>query len=229
MSGGKLFDEFFERTLDDGKLSRAETKVLDELVAEAGLDDNGVARLRSRALTAARARMGNPGDEDVLRWFHDVIKRMDKARVRAAAAGHEVFFLPDPKALQRVVQLINGTRAHLDICVFTITDNRIYRAIIKAHERRVKVRIITDDDKSADTGSDVLRLARAGVPVRMDHDPAHMHHKFAVFDGRRALTGSYNWTRSAASQNRENILITDAPQVIDAYRTEFEKLWEQFG
>ncbi len=40
----------------------------------------------------------------------------------------------------------------------------------------------------------------------------HMHHKFALFDGGRLLTGSYNWTRGAAETNYENVIDTTDPK-----------------
>jgi phosphatidylserine/phosphatidylglycerophosphate/cardiolipin synthase-like enzyme len=54
-----------------------------------------------------------------------------------------------------------------------------------------------------------------------------MHHKFAVFDGSLALTGSYNWTRGAARDNEENLVISDAPRFVEAFQGEFERLWRQ--
>jgi len=94
-----------------------------------------------------------------------------------------------------------------------------------AHERGVKLRILSDNDKANDFGSDIDRLARAGVAVRIDRTPVHMHHKFGIFDGRLLLTGSYNWTRSAHDENAENNVLTDDPTLVKAFTVEFERLW----
>jgi phosphatidylserine/phosphatidylglycerophosphate/cardiolipin synthase-like enzyme len=56
-----------------------------------------------------------------------------------------------------------------------------------------------------------------------------MHHKFAIFDQRLLVTGSYNWTRSAAERNRENLAVTDDRRLVAAFREEFERLWRDFG
>ncbi len=88
------------------------------------------------------------------------------------------------------------------------------------------MRVITDDDKAADGGSDVRRLAQAGIAVRDDRSAAHMHHKFALVDGAALLTGSYNWTRSAARENEENFVITGDRRFVGAFARQFEKLWE---
>ena len=113
--------------------------------------------------------------------------------------------------------------------MFTITDDRITEAILKAHERSVDLRIITDDDKSRDRGSDIDRLRRRGIPLRMDRSPYHMHHKFAVFDERRILTGSYNWTRGADQNNEENFIVTEEPRLVKAFSAAFAGLWERLG
>jgi phosphatidylserine/phosphatidylglycerophosphate/cardiolipin synthase-like enzyme len=111
------------------------------------------------------------------------------------------------------------------VCVFTITDDRITRALLEAHERGVRVRVVSDGDKAMDPGSDIHRLRQAGVAVRVDRAEAHMHHKFAVFDRMRLLTGSYNWTRSAAAENQENVLVSDDPRLVVPFCRAFDDLW----
>ena len=67
---------------------------------------------------------------------------------------------------------------------------------VLAPGRGVAVRVITDDDKSYDPGSDADRLRAAGIPCKMAvGTAAQMHRKFARFDGRRPMTGSVRRTR----------------------------------
>ncbi|KAJ3334724.1 hypothetical protein HDU93_007377, partial [Gonapodya sp. JEL0774] len=54
-----------------------------------------------------------------------------------------------------------------------------------------------------------------------------MHNKFGIFDGKKLLTGSFNWTRNAQVVNNENFLITDHPALIKHYTAEFEGLWKK--
>jgi phosphatidylserine/phosphatidylglycerophosphate/cardiolipin synthase-like enzyme len=56
-----------------------------------------------------------------------------------------------------------------------------------------------------------------------------MHHKFAVFDRRSVLTGSYNWTRSAFRANQENTILTEDPTLVRLFEGEFERLWRRFS
>jgi len=77
----------------------------------------------------------------------------------------------------RLMSLLSSARTSIDVCVFTITCDEISAALLDAHRRGVRVRVITDNDQAANTGSDIARLRSAGVPVATDADTAHMHHK----------------------------------------------------
>ena len=40
-----------------------------------------------------------------------------------------------------------------------------------------------------------------------------LHHKFAVIDNRKVITGSFNWSPSAAHTNDETLLVIESPQL----------------
>lgn len=141
----------------------------------------------------------------------------------------EVFFSPAEVCVQKIVSLLKGAQRSLDVCVFTITDNRISDAILAAHQRGVRVRIVTDNEKAYDEGSDTHYLEGKGVPVRVDSSPFHMHHKFALFDRATLLNGSFNWTRGASMHNKENFIVTHDPGLVAAYQGEFDRLWREFA
>ncbi|MFD2246114.1 phospholipase D-like domain-containing protein [Pontibacter ruber] len=135
------------------------------------------------------------------------------------------FFSPGDDCLNAIVESIDEVKKTMKICVFTISDDRISEAITRAYKRGISIKIITDNNKLHDAGSDIKELAARGMEVRIDKTRSHMHHKFAIFDEARVLTGSYNWTRSAAQHNHENILITDNFSIVQDFSREFDKLW----
>ena len=223
-------DAVLRSTLEDLSLSRSERRALNEVFGDVVRQANDAAFLRNRAFALARQHLEGRDNGLVLDWLEEVVK------VVAAAGGGpavgvrgEACFTPEDRCPDRVAELFDQTARAADACVFTITDDRISKAILRAHQRGVAVRIITDDDKAADPGSDVERLARAGVAVRTDNSPYHMHHKFALFDRKALLTGSYNWTRGAAEHNEENFIITSEPRLIEAFADKFDRMWERFG
>ena len=219
-------ETILEQTLEDGRLSRAERRALAALFEGLDLSPSARAGYLNRAFRVAEGALDRLSDREVLDWLLALSKSVARAGVHARTA--EVLFEPRDDCGGRLAELIDAAGRSVRVCVFTVTDDRVSRRLLRAHERGVQVRLISDDDKSHDPGSDVERLARAGVAVRLDQLPDHMHHKFAVFDDQVAVTGSYNWTRGAAERNHENLLITDDPRLVVPYVDEFERLWQRF-
>ena len=52
-----------------------------------------------------------------------------------------------------------------------------------------------------------------------------MHHKFIIVDNIMLFTGSYNFTNDAERNNYENVIKTDIPEIVAAYREEFKRVW----
>ncbi len=138
------------------------------------------------------------------------------------------YFSPGDDCENAIVSSIRNANHSVKICVFTISENVITNEIIAAKKRGVSVTIITDNDKLNDKGSDIRWLADEGVRIKIDQSSSHMHHKFCIVDKEILLTGSYNWTKSAADRNQENLLVTEDPKMVKAYLNEFEKLWDVF-
>ena len=138
----------------------------------------------------------------------------------------KIYFSPGTDCLNAIIRTLKNAKRSARICVFTISDNRIVDAIKEMQLNGVNIKIISDNDKRFDVGSDIEYIAKLGIDVKLDTTHAHMHHKFAVIDDTITITGSYNWTRSAETKNYENILVTDSKDVAKAYLKEFNKLWE---
>jgi phosphatidylserine/phosphatidylglycerophosphate/cardiolipin synthase-like enzyme len=136
-------------------------------------------------------------------------------------------FSPGDACKEMIINHIFNAKERLDIAVFTISDDEITAEILRAWKRGVEVRIITDNDKSLDEGSDIYLLAKNDIPVKVDNSPRHMHHKFSICDGIYVLTGSYNWTLSAARYNQENIIELENQAIAKQFQEEFNSLWEK--
>lgn len=215
-------------TLLDFKLSHTEALELRELLPTLRQDE--IAFVRNKAFLLARDQVIVGGDNAVatLIWLEKIVKNIDNFRTSTIASINSAHFSPGDDCRRKLLDLCLSARQSLAISVFTISDNRLSDAIIAAHMRGVLVRIITDNDKVFDEGSDIEILIAQGIPVRTDKTPYHMHHKFALIDGHTLVNGSFNWTRSASDFNQENILVTNEPLLVAAYINEFESLWLEF-
>jgi len=220
------FRHVLVQTLADRRLSRAENRALTAAFAELRLTPQLLAAYRHQAFDLAQESLGNnkaPGE--VVAWLEEVIGALVQSSEREALPPAEACFSPGDGCVQRIRGLFEQARGTADVCVFTITDDRLSDVILAAHRRGVAIRILTDNEKAYDVGSDTFRFRAAGIATRVDATEYHMHHKFAIFDRRILVTGSYNWTRSAAEYNEENMLITYDLPAIAQFQKVFEKLW----
>ena len=214
--------KLLEQSLEDYSVSRSERKEIKAALVSISTQPTEQAKTRKLAFRLATNVIEEIGEIAAMEWLESIIKLIYAGENKIKSSA---YFSPGNDCLNRIRRLISEAQQSLDICVFTITDNRIVERIIESHDRGVKVRIISDNDKSHDLGSDMDRLEKAGIPCLFDATDAHMHHKYAIADGNTLLNGSFNWTRSASSPNNENILVTNDPKLLGLYKESFEKLW----
>jgi phosphatidylserine/phosphatidylglycerophosphate/cardiolipin synthase-like enzyme len=221
-------DTILRQTLDDHRLSRTERKALQQFLGDDRANSGVMAQVRARAFDIAIEYAGTD-PEATVRWLEGIVKATVPSGAGAKATAAEAYFSPGQGCRNRIEGLLKAARRTLDLCVFTITDDALTDAVISAHKRGVAVRVISDNDKAHDTGSDIRKFRGAGVPLVVDLTDNHMHHKFGIFDGRHLMTGSYNWTRSAFRYNHENIVVVDDERLIKKFSRTFDSLWDSFG
>jgi cardiolipin hydrolase len=212
---------YLESSIADEVFSRNEKKTFKALVSESMLDQNQLNFLRSKVYELAGTKITPSNHQFILEW----IKTANSALILPSFDTTDAFFSPGEACRKTIIRQIETAVEKLHICVFTISDDSITNSLLTAHKKGVQIKLITDNDKSFDMGSDVEQLADAGIAVRMDTTPNHMHHKFMVSDQRSLITGSYNWTLSAAKYNHENIIVTREAGVVKSFAQQFDQLW----
>ena len=124
-----------------------------------------------------------------------MVGKLEHDLLRPQAQYQDAFFFPSKPNVQKLCSYIALAKKSIDLCIFSFTNDDLAREIIKAHQRGVKVRIITDDESMKGFGADAQRCSDAGIPTRTDDEPMyHMHNKFMIVDSTFLVTGSFNWT-----------------------------------
>jgi phosphatidylserine/phosphatidylglycerophosphate/cardiolipin synthase-like enzyme len=190
-----------------------------ELAEKVEIDLEDYKRLRSKVFDLAKSQ-GLHGFD----WLEDAMKILDKAK-EITYSSH-AFFSPEDSGQEDLEQLLLSAHKAIWVCVFTISDDKLAKALIHKHKQGLDVKVVTDNDKMYDRGSDVFEMKEAGIPVKIDDTRHHMHHKFAIVDKEILVNGSYNWTRSADEYNHENLIITKDEALVKDFTQEFKKLWE---
>jgi phosphatidylserine/phosphatidylglycerophosphate/cardiolipin synthase-like enzyme len=124
---------------------------------------------------------------------------------------------------------IREARLGVDIAMDSLNLWSIRDALIDAHQRGVRVRVVVESDNLDEP--EIQDLVRAGIEVLGDRREGLMHNKFAVLDRQEVWTGSMNFTLSGAYQNDNNLLRIRSPQLAENYLVEFEEMFvaDQFG
>jgi len=94
------------------------------------------------------------------------------------------------------------------VAVAWFTDNKLFELLINKLNEGVNVSVaIFKDDINDNSWNNYERISQNGGQFYAI-EGSLMHHKFCVIDERVVITGSYNWTYKAATQNHENIIVT---------------------
>lgn len=224
------FEAMLAESLEDHRLSRRERQDIAARAASLTVEQRQA--LLRRAVETAKSTLGATADPLILDWVVDVARALSRDadnHEQSPTPTAEAFFGPGDDCPRKLIQLFKNARGKVDVCVFTITDDRITSAILEAHQRGVALRVITDNDKAGDLGSDIERLESEGVSVRVDRSEHHMHHKFALFDNCLLVTGSFNWTRGASEYNDENLIVVSDDRLVGPFARTFERIWQRLS
>lgn len=124
----------------------------------------------------------------------------------------QVAFTPWDDAESMIVDAINRAKTEILVQAYGFTSRRITDALMSAHRRGVRVRLLADREQTfSGDNSRVPDLAAAGVSVSLEVRYQSAHNKVMVIDPAAVdgavITGSYNWTYSAQHRNAENVVI----------------------
>ena len=144
------------------------------------------------------------------------------------AFGSEAYFSPGGGIQNQIIRRVNLARSTIDIAMYSFTSEALAEALADAHERGVKIRVIRDASQSHNKHDENAFLRAHGIDIRVMKGKARgiFHDKFAIFDDKLLETGSFNWTANGEKYNHENVIFFTDPELIRAFRQEFEKLWK---
>ena len=151
------------------------------------------------------------------------------ATLALADAQATVDFSPGGGGEQLILDAIAAARVSIRVQAYSFSDRRIQRALGQAKTRGVDVQVILDktDTESYEHHKPAAAvIAASGIPVWIDSAVHIAHNKVMIIDGGNLITGSYNFTYSAAYDNAENLLyIQNAPTLAQAYLANWN--WRQ--
>lgn len=132
-----------------------------------------------------------------------------------------------------LINYINNAQTSIHILIYSLTEDSITQSLIDAKKRGVDVKIIVDDTQYNNKNMKIKidALEKVGIPVVIMKVAGYgvMHNKIAIIDGTVIITGSFNYTKNANKNNKENIIviIDKTGDLATKYEEYFITLWNE--
>ena len=143
------------------------------------------------------------------------------------SAGMDLYFSPPGDDWQdEVLAELNaiGIGGSIHFMVYAFTRQDIADAFIAAHERGATVTGLASRMFAGEEA--IASMMAAGIDVKK----SHIHHKVTIMDSgsqKQVFLGSGNYSTNAREHNNEAVLMyRDDEDLYNAYKDEFDRVWE---
>jgi cardiolipin synthase A/B len=143
-------------------------------------------------------------------------------------SSRSVIILPDDTA-KPILELVESAAASLRIKMFVFTDATMLKAVLAAHARGVKVKVMLNAarrDGEDDNQETRQALHKAGVEVQDSNPEFGMtHEKSLVVDDTTAVVKSLNWSTQNLTETRDYAIVTSHAHEVSEVAKCFEADW----
>lgn len=155
-------------------------------------------------------------------WHEPSTGRGAARTTEALDTSAQCFFSPNGGCTRAIAAEMAAARHTILLQGFTFASPEIARALIDAHRRGVEVELLLDAGAAADYRDALQPILKAGIPIYVDGKHAAAHSKVVLIDARTLITGSFDFTAAAETDNVENLMILhDQPRLQSAYEENF--------
>ena len=125
-------------------------------------------KLIQRIISSSEKNITPENYNDYANWLGRIVQKIDS--IATKPSENNAFFSRHDNIRDFVINMLKSAKKELKICMFTISDNPIAETIAGCHKMGIRVRIITDDGKIFDKGSDIYSLDRMGIKIKIDSE-----------------------------------------------------------
>jgi hypothetical protein len=131
----------------------------------------------------------------------------------------------------RIIKELYNAKKSIFVAVAWFTDDELYSILCDKTKSglTVSVLLLNDEINTSGFGLDLEKLKDVSGEIHLiGSKDEMMHNKFCVIDQETVITGSYNWTKKAQS-NDENITITKgSKELATDFILEFQRLRKKY-
>ena len=136
-----------------------------------------------------------------------------------------VYFSPYDKGSKHIIPLIDNAKKYIYAPIYLITHDSISKALIRAKQRGVDVKVIIDATNTSANHTKHSELRKNNIPVKTETFAGKLHSKSMIIDDKYIIAGSMNFSNSGENWNDENLLIIENSNFAQIYKDFFNYLW----
>ncbi len=143
------------------------------------------------------------------------------------ASEISIIFAPEADEIAALRASIGAAQSSIHFMSFVFSLDELAGAMIeKMADPDFVLRGVFEERNSTASWSQLPALYCAGAQVRQDGNRYILHHKVIIIDDNTVITGSFNFSNSAAQDNDENIVIVRDPVIASLYLEEWQRVWD---
>ncbi len=127
---------------------------------------------------------------------------------------------------EQILTDLGNAKQVIWICMYLFTDYKIATKVLEKYQEGLSVELILQEDEKNRREELQTRFWNK-IPSILWWYPKTKgihHQKFCIIDGKRVWHGSFNFTFSAATKNKENFTSDDNPEIVGQFADEFKKI-----
>lgn len=138
-----------------------------------------------------------------------------------------IIFAPEGDEISALIAEIARAEHSIRFMTFVFSLEELAEAMLnQAASHALAIEGVFEDRNSTASWSQLPALHCAGAAIRQDGNRYILHHKVIIIDENTVITGSFNFSRSAAERNDENIVIVRNAVIAGLYLEEWQRIWD---
>ena len=138
-----------------------------------------------------------------------------------------IIFAPEGDEISALTAEIARAEHSIRFMTFVFSLEELAEAMLnQAASHALAIEGVFEDRNSTASWSQLPALHCAGAAIRQDGNRYILHHKVIIIDENTVITGSFNFSRSAAERNDENIVIVRNAVIAGLYLEEWHRIWD---
>ena len=138
-----------------------------------------------------------------------------------------IIFAPEADEIAALKESIQAAQSSIRFMSFVFSLDELTVAMLnKLENPDFVLRGVFEERNSSASWSQLPAFVCAGAQTRLDGNRYILHHKVIIIDDDTVITGSFNFSNSAAQNNDENIVIVRDQVIASLYLEEWRRVWD---